>query len=153
MPLSKLLFTALLALASSSYAAADVSGPNCDISEPPADAGYYAMLGIPMRVHPAPSSINAKYNGCQSLWSFEENVPKLEMKIVFRAGKPTSVAGGPLDEKTYPLVCSANRKEDSQAFDCTPFGQLPFPSLPKECLKFRESPPDSRGHYIDRACH
>ena len=149
---SKLLLLFISAIATSSYGATAVSGPNCDTAEPPADAGYYVLMGVPMRVHPAPELINATYAGCQSLWSFEESEPKLEMKILFRKGNPTFLIGATLNDPSYPLKCNVNLEAGPRAFDCEPIGRLPFPSMPKDCLKFQATPPDSRGFYIDRAC-
>lgn len=134
-----------------SHSASASTGLNCDTALPPDHAGYTVMMGVAMQVHPNHTAIDATYQGCQSLWSLEGATPKLEMRIRYLNGKPSQLID-PHSQNPSPLDCQAAPGGSLSAFQCTPLGLQPFHSYPKACINFRDSPPDSQGHFIDKSC-
>jgi hypothetical protein len=108
----------LLAGGAGPSSAADLfDGPNCNVMEPPAEAGdFIAPKGslVPMtgRIFPRLSSMPSDYTGCQVLWSVINNGPRSRTLIAIRGGRVEDVRPRPLvplcapREKTIDTGCS-----------------------------------------------
>jgi hypothetical protein len=107
----------LSCVAGAALAAQPFEGPNCDLVEPPAEAGdVIAPDGSPVplsgRVFPRLTDIPANYTGCQVLWSVINNGPRNRALIALRDGRVEAVRPSPPvplcapGEKTIDTGCS-----------------------------------------------
>lgn len=144
--LAALLFACLMAGAR----AENLIGENCRLEMPPLDAGYSALLGMPLRVYPSHEVVSAQYSGCQVIWVTDAGVDKLEMKIRFESGKPKQLVAGRMN-LTFGN-CTGDSIDRESAALCETAATFPYRSYAKECLKIRTEPADSAGTFIDRKC-
>lgn len=114
--------------------AADLfDGPNCDVVEPPAEAGdYISPKGVPGtvsgRIFPRLSSMPSDYTGCQVLWSVINNGPRYRSLIALRNGRVEAVRPDP----PVPLCASGERTIDT---GCSPRQLGLLVSFPAGCAK------------------
>jgi hypothetical protein len=114
--------------------AADLfDGPNCDLVEPPAEAGdvispkgiHGTMSG---RIFPRLSSMSPDYTGCQVLWSVINNGARYRSLIALRHGRVEAVRPDP----PVPLCASGEKTIDT---GCSPRQRGLLISFPAGCAK------------------
>jgi hypothetical protein len=145
------LILATLLLPALSLAKDDKEANTCSVTSVPIESGYFEFMGVLARVYPAPPKITPSFNGCQSLWSVDGGITKIEFRVRFESGVPVAVLGPDLPREE-PLKCEPRSTGSSSEFNCPPLGLLPFSSLPKECIVSHSSPPDSRGYRVSKSC-
>ena len=67
------------------------TGPNCDLSSPPAEAGEEMNHGLVLRIYPRAKDIDSRYTGCQVLFASDRNKWILVAMTEVRDGDPVRV--------------------------------------------------------------
>lgn len=147
---ARFLTSLLLAALWTGASGADLAGENCDLKLPPLNAGYSALLGMPLRVYPSHEVISSSYSGCQVIWATDGSTEQLAMTIRFEHGKPKQLVGR--DVNMSFDECTSGSITEAAAGSCELAATLPYRSYARECLKTRTQPADSVGIFIDRTC-
>ena len=147
---ARLVTSLLLAALWTRASGADLVGENCDLKLPPLNAGYSALMGMPLRVYPSHEVISPSYSGCQVIWVTDGTTEQLEMKIRFEHGKPKQLVGSGVNMSFGE--CTSGSIAEAAAGSCEVAATLPYRSYARECLKTRTQPADSVGTFIDRKC-
>jgi hypothetical protein len=120
--LRTLLASALLSAAplQVAWAAQPFRGTNCDIIEPPAEAGdiFHAVgkTQVAGRVFPRLSDLGTSYTGCQVLWSVINGGPRYRSLIYLRNGQVQALYPEPdvplckKGEKTIETGCNPRQR-------------------------------------------
>jgi hypothetical protein len=108
----------------------EFTGPSCDLTEPPAEAGEtfskFGRVTTAGRVYPRLSEMPAEYTGYQILWSSINGAPRQRSVVYVQAGRVVST-------QPPPDVPFCKSGEKSAKTGCTPRREMLQVSFPPGC--------------------
>lgn len=111
--------------------------PSCHVNTPPADAGAVVTPGGFMLVHPRNDRLAADYDGCKTLWIFDEapDKPRRWATLLFAQGQLQRAVIWRRDASDIAdRVCDRSGADPCTGIDDNELVALRLPSWPRVCM-------------------
>ena len=117
--------------------------PNCNVNEPPPDAGAYVTPGGFLLVHPRNAALPDSYTGCKTLWVVDapDRFHRL-MILYFERGKLRAARGydGRGENQVRATCTLPGTAPECAGVESHPLSALKLATLPRNCMKQPDAP-------------
>jgi hypothetical protein len=111
------------------------TGQNCDLLDPPSNAGEDSNAGLTMRIYPRARDIGSTYNGCQLSWAQNGDHWIMISAVVIKEGDPERI-WSPVGANQERFSCRYKNGQvvSGEARSCASAKSLILKSLAAGCV-------------------
>lgn len=126
--------------------ASPIHAANCELSQPPADAGVTQAHGVLLYLYPRSHTITGDYDGCQTQWFMDEDVYRRLNVTLYKGGNIAAYNNINIDG-AIAFHCDYNEQKENADNDkrCPALSRLKPKSYQADC--FNRASVDNSGSY------